>query len=72
MSGVQRPGWHKPYVGCMNWSSPDRPHAAVVYRGYSVHFDTWTEAIEYADNFVRRQVALRANRVARRQARPTN
>jgi len=53
----------------MNWSSPDHPHAAVVYRGYSVHFDTWAEAIEYADAFVRRQAALRANRIARRQAR---
>ena len=69
MTAVQRPGWHKPYVGCINRSRPDLPQAAVVYRGYSVHFDTWTEAIEYADAFVQRQAAARAARIARRQAR---
>ena len=69
MTAVQRPGWHKPYVGCINWGFPDLPHAAVVYRGTSALFDTWAEAIEYATGFVRMQQSLRDARIARRQAR---
>jgi len=66
VTAVQRPGWHKPYVGCVTGRTTK---ALVTYRGYSVPFDTWTEAIEYADAFVQRQVAARAARIARRQAR---
>lgn len=41
------------YVGCMNWSHPDLPHASVIFRVQSVHFDTWAEAISYADRLAR-------------------
>ncbi|WP_166436037.1 hypothetical protein [Cellulomonas shaoxiangyii] len=48
----------------MNWSRPDLPQAAVVFRGYSVHFGTWVEAIEYATRFARRVAEVEAKAVA--------
>ena len=51
MSGVQRPGWHKPYVGCVNWSHEGYPKAVVVFRGKDYFFEAWRDAIRFAVGF---------------------
>ena len=52
MSGLTRPR-----IGCMNWSHPDAPKAVVFVPTrmgeQDAFFDTWAEAIEFANRYAR-------------------